>query len=237
MNDNLSLTNTSRFRHFDWEKAKTFYYISKMGSFTKSAEFLRTSQPALSRQISSLERQLGCPLFIRQSRGVALTRKGEELIKIIEEPFQQMKEFTHTAKKIERGQKRTLRIGIEKGIMLLIVEALEAYQRSHPYLTFELTDDYFSKDMPLLDLDIAFRPYNVNYAHYLQKRFIQLDKKLLFNSPLTINSDIMPEELIDLFFVTPDYLKDDEEIEDIYQTLLSSVTGVRKAETIQREAA
>ena len=75
----IDLENTTRFRHLDWDKIKTFYYVAKLGSFTKTSEFLHLSQPALSRQISSMERILGRPLFTRQSRGLQLTRKGEEL--------------------------------------------------------------------------------------------------------------------------------------------------------------
>ena len=37
------LETSSRFRYFDWEKAKNFYYVSKFGSFTKAANFLRMS--------------------------------------------------------------------------------------------------------------------------------------------------------------------------------------------------
>ncbi len=66
----IELDKSSRFRHFDWEKVKTFYYVAKLGSFTKTSEVLHLSQPALSRQIMGMERILGCPLFMRQSRGL-----------------------------------------------------------------------------------------------------------------------------------------------------------------------
>ena len=75
----IDLEKSSRFRYLDWDKIKTFYYVSKLGSFTKTSEFLHLSQPALSRQIQSMEKILGCPLFTRQSRGLQLTRKGEQL--------------------------------------------------------------------------------------------------------------------------------------------------------------
>ena len=71
--------DTPKFRNFDWEKAKTFYYVAKCGSFASAAQFLNISASALSRQIRDLETHLGCPLFIRHSGGVKLTRKGEEL--------------------------------------------------------------------------------------------------------------------------------------------------------------
>lgn len=48
--------------------------------FTRAAERLRISQPALSKQIRALERQLGFRLFDRGPRGVGLTVQGEALL-------------------------------------------------------------------------------------------------------------------------------------------------------------
>ncbi len=55
----IDLEKSSRFRYLDWEKIKTFYYVAKLGSFTKTSEFLYLSQPALSRQISSSQDDAG----------------------------------------------------------------------------------------------------------------------------------------------------------------------------------
>lgn len=222
MNDNFNLEYSAHFRGFDWDKAKAFYYVSKIGSFTNASHFLNISQPALSRQISSLEQRLGHPLFIRQSRGLALTRKGEELQRIIKTTFEQMKEFTDNAKKTERGKKRIIRIGINKGIVFMVIKALESYQESHPYLTFELAEDLSLKEMVELDLDIAVCPFQKNKERLEQRPFLTIDKKLLFSKNLILSHQ--KKETIDLFFVTPAHLKDDEEIEGIYQTLLSNVT-------------
>ncbi|MFF7751229.1 LysR family transcriptional regulator [Streptomyces sp. NPDC007971] len=48
--------------------------------FTRAAEKLYVSQPALSKQIRALERQLGAELFRRDQQGVALTAAGEALL-------------------------------------------------------------------------------------------------------------------------------------------------------------
>ena len=230
----LTLPNTSRFRHFDWEKAKTFYYIAQFKSFTKGAEFLRTSQPALSRSISSLERQLGCPLFIRQSRGVTLTRKGEELQRIIKITFEHIKEFTHNAKKIEGGELRTLRIGLPKSLMSPVLNILKDYQRSRPYLTLELVEDIDTKEMSLLDLDMALRPFQKGLSSVEQQALVEVDQNL-FSSSVIISQE--PERWVFLCCVIPSVLKEDEELKDMYQALRSGFGDDKKAETNQREAA
>lgn len=50
-------------------------------NFHKAAEELYLSQPTMTYQVRSLEKELGFPLFERQSRGVALTAAGERLYK------------------------------------------------------------------------------------------------------------------------------------------------------------
>ncbi|MFP3989274.1 LysR family transcriptional regulator [Streptomyces sp. E11-3] len=58
---------------------RTFVTVHRAGSFTRAAALLGLSQPAVTAQIRTLERQLGRPLFLRQARGVTPTTIGDEL--------------------------------------------------------------------------------------------------------------------------------------------------------------
>ena len=58
---------------------RTFVTVHRAGSFTRAAALLGLSQPAVTAQIRTLERQLGRPLFLRQARGVTPTSLGDEL--------------------------------------------------------------------------------------------------------------------------------------------------------------
>lgn len=57
-----------------------FVAVAEELSFTRAAERLFVSQPALSKQVRMLERQLGTPLFERTARGVSLTPAGAALL-------------------------------------------------------------------------------------------------------------------------------------------------------------
>src|SRR5215467_502359 len=57
-----------------------FVAVAEELHFTRAAERLFVSQPALSKQIRMLERQLGAPLFDRAREGVRLTPVGETLL-------------------------------------------------------------------------------------------------------------------------------------------------------------
>jgi DNA-binding transcriptional LysR family regulator len=54
--------------------------VARLGSFTKAAQELELSQPALSRQVQGLEKTLGIKIFERIGRVMRLTSAGEELI-------------------------------------------------------------------------------------------------------------------------------------------------------------
>ena len=55
--------------------------VEKTGSITKAAQNFYMNQPHLSKIIRELERDLGCDIFDRPSRGMVPTKKGEEFLR------------------------------------------------------------------------------------------------------------------------------------------------------------
>ena len=62
-----------------------FVAVAEAGSFTAAAERLYVSQPALSKQVRALEKNLGRVLLCRDSRGICLTPAGAELLPRVRE--------------------------------------------------------------------------------------------------------------------------------------------------------
>ena len=65
--------------NFDLQTLRSFIKVAEMGSFTKAADALRLTQPAISQQIKRLEELLNVELLARETRGVQLTPAGERL--------------------------------------------------------------------------------------------------------------------------------------------------------------
>lgn len=63
----------------DWNQLRVFATVADVGSFTGAGKVLGLSQSAVSRQISTLERDLGVMLFRRHASGISLTEPGHEL--------------------------------------------------------------------------------------------------------------------------------------------------------------
>src|SRR3954471_5234494 len=62
-------------RHF-----RSFVVVAEEGHIGRAAARLFITQPALSRQMQALERELGTPVLVRTAHGVALTEAGHELL-------------------------------------------------------------------------------------------------------------------------------------------------------------
>ena len=62
-----------------------FCVVAKHQNMTKAAAELMISQPALSKTIASLEKELGTPLFVRRNRSIFLNRAGEILYQKIDQ--------------------------------------------------------------------------------------------------------------------------------------------------------
>jgi DNA-binding transcriptional LysR family regulator len=64
-----------------------FHGVAKAGSVNAAARLLHTSQPAVSRELRTLEARLGAPLFDRLPRGMRLTEAGQVLLSYAERIF------------------------------------------------------------------------------------------------------------------------------------------------------
>lgn len=95
-----------------------FLTLAKHLNFSTAAKELYITQQALSKQISQLEQELDCVLFVRKSRGVILTESG----RIMEKTFRAMRTGLEQAlleiKKEARNSENVINIGCAAGIRL-----------------------------------------------------------------------------------------------------------------------
>ena len=89
------------------EHLRFFYAVAENGSFTRAAQQLLLTQPAVSSQIRNLEERLGQKLFERQGKRVRLTEAGEILYTQSRKIFQQLREaesVLNDLKSLETGR-------------------------------------------------------------------------------------------------------------------------------------
>lgn len=107
--------------------------LSSEGSFTRAAAASNVAQPALSRQIQKLERELGLPLVDRTTRRVSLTPAGQEVVAVgnrVLNELDSLRQSLHQTKNMLQG---TVTIGVTSTPGPVdIPKLLGAFSRSHP---------------------------------------------------------------------------------------------------------
>ncbi|MCI6285013.1 LysR family transcriptional regulator [Selenomonas sp.] len=122
----------------EW-KLRTFFAALRLGSFSKAAVELHTTQSAVSQMIRRMEDELGCTLLTRTHAGVALTTAGQALLPSLLAAETALGNVASRAAAITRGQEIPLAIGAFASIAnTLLPAALQAYQAEHPRARFHL---------------------------------------------------------------------------------------------------
>ncbi len=143
-----------------------FLTVVEEGSFTKAAEKLCIAQPPLSRQIKDLEEELGSPLFIRRSRGLALTESGERFLQYAQRIRQLADKSVEEIKDMNEGLTGTLYLATIEGIApALFAGWISKFKKLYPNVEYELwngnTDDVVKRvQSGLSDVAVITAPYD-----------------------------------------------------------------------------
>ncbi len=162
-----------------------FLEVCKEMNFTKAAERLYIPQPAVSRYISSLEKELGVALFIRESsRSISLTDHGKTFYNM----FQRFSsEFNNTMNQIH-SELKPLRFGYNSGwnISGFLPEVIDKCRKENP--DFQITIDclrFANLTQALLDdkLDaiISIESYNRSVPGVEYDRIAEIPRYIFFS--------------------------------------------------------
>lgn len=93
-----------------------FVAVGEEQHFGRAAKLLHIAQPALSRQIQDLEREIGFPLLERLPRGVKLSVAGKIFLDDARRILQEVQEAIRRAERVASGKAGTLRVGFVESI-------------------------------------------------------------------------------------------------------------------------
>lgn len=117
-----------------------FLAVAEELHFTRAAERLYVSQPALSKQVRALERQLGVDLFRRDRHGVGLTGAGEALLPYARRVLDTWAEGAAAVEAVRAAQRSTLVVGMStspgRGGLLPAIRS--RFTADHPAITVRL---------------------------------------------------------------------------------------------------
>jgi DNA-binding transcriptional LysR family regulator len=120
---------------------RSFFAIVELGSMSKAAERLHVSQSTLTRQMQTLEHEIGGQLLERGYGGVALTAAGHTLLDGMRPVVARAEAVVADARKRARGQSGSLRIGyMMTAAANYLNPALVRLRQEHPEIKVKLVD-------------------------------------------------------------------------------------------------
>ncbi len=167
----------------DFDALKALIAVSEHKSFSRAAEALFLTQPAVSKRIQSLEQQFGVVLFERMQKGVSLTVAGATLYRHAVSILQELDNARHAIADLKSSVSGTLRIVASHHVGL----------HRLPFILQQFSQRYHEVDLQLnfLDSESAFRVLKDNQADLAfvtvpEKIAEDLQCHLLWHDPMSI---------------------------------------------------
>ena len=120
-------------------RLQVFYTVAKLLSFTKAAETLHMTQPAVTFQVRQLEEYFNTRLFDRTHNRVALTEAGRKCYEYAEDIFERYAEMENSIKEITGDASGALTLGASTTIAeYMLPNLLRGFTREYPNIQLRL---------------------------------------------------------------------------------------------------
>lgn len=127
----------------DISQLKTLIHVAELGSLSKASERLNVVQPALSRQIRLLEKELGAYLFDRHGRGMVITDAGREVLQHAERIMGELDAIRTVAAPARGALSGLVAVGTPPTVAEIVTVPLATRVReTHPGLALRFTSAY-----------------------------------------------------------------------------------------------
>jgi len=185
---------------------EVFFEVAKQLSFSKAAEILFISQPAISRHIKQLEEHYHISLFERKGNSILLTEEGRLLFDYLKKAkeLQRQLEFDITSFTNTKAAKGSLVIGASTTVALYVIpKILSAFHQKYPEINLRLVNRNSENILKaLLDREIDFgimegknKITSARYKFFITDEVIPVCSA---KSPLAKRKKIGAEELKDI---------------------------------------
>ena len=121
------------------DQVEAFVAIVRRGGFTRAAATLHLSQPAVSRRLDLLEREVGRPLFDRTRGGATLTEAGRAFLPHAETLLASMRDGVEAVRALERSDRGTVTVALVGTLAsTLLTGRLQRFRDAHRQVRLDL---------------------------------------------------------------------------------------------------
>lgn len=122
----------------DLYELETFLAVAQERSFSRAAQRLRRTQPAVSQIIRKLEREVGESLFDRSSREGLLTDAGTVLLEYAQRLVNMRGRAVDALRELRQFQRGKITIAANEFTVLYLLRALDQFRRLHPMISISV---------------------------------------------------------------------------------------------------
>lgn len=135
---------TGRRTKFTLRQIEVLVAVANHNSVTHAAEWLRVSQPAVTRTILEIETDMGATLFDRSPRGMTPTVFGESLVRHARAMLSELRHAVEEIEALKGNDRGTVRVGTTPiGASLLLPTAAAQLTKAYPGLRVEIAEENF----------------------------------------------------------------------------------------------
>jgi len=196
---------------FTLQQLKILKAVAKEKNVTKASELLYLSQPSLSKQIKTLEKNLGILLFNRENNKIFLTENGEIFLEYCERILALCEESCRTLLDLKNGERGNLIIGTTQTIgSYLMPRILTLFIQNYPQIGLKVlinSPQIMTKNILSQEIDIAIVDDKIANKFQQNLRiedFLEDDFSLIISKfhPLAKKKEITKADLYHLNFIT-----------------------------------
>jgi LysR family transcriptional regulator, transcriptional activator of the cysJI operon len=186
---------------FDF-RLKVFYTVAHKLSYTKAANELFITQPAVTKHINELEQQLEARLFNRNGSSISLTPAGEVLLRYAEQIFKLYTQLENELAQLKHTDSGTIRIGASTTLAQYVLPRILAlFKKTHPALDVHLihgNSEFVEQQIIAGKMDIALvegisHHSQINYESFVKDEIVLVART---NNKFIQKNEIKPEHLL-----------------------------------------
>lgn len=187
----------------EWQQLKYFQTVANLQHISKAAKVLSITQPALSRAILRLEKELGVPLFERQKRTIILSQYGRLFLNHVNKMILEFEEGKQEIQDLLDPEHGTVSIGFLHTLGTHFVpDLIRFFREKHPNIKFQLHQNnskLLIEQLEAGEIDLCFNTYretklDVKWVRLLNEELYLITPK---NHPLAKSKGITLNQIAD----------------------------------------
>jgi LysR family transcriptional regulator, low CO2-responsive transcriptional regulator len=185
----------------DYDQLASFLEVARLQSFSRAAEKIYRTQPAISAQVRLLEQECGEKLFDRSGKKVLLTPAGEILLRYAQKLLDLQKEALQTIAELNQTPRGKLYIGANEATCLYVLpKTFARFRQLYPLVQISIYRNFSHKILQkvqegAVDMGIVTLPQTANNIEILPVFRDEVQVVVPKNHPLAKSRSVTIEEV------------------------------------------